>query len=89
LTRAVGGDSIAARARPSTSTEDITMKASRAPGRKLGKSIVNSIRRPIAPPGHPLTHAKPDEKARPAGRKAKHKPGRNADIVSRAEESES
>jgi len=41
------------------------------------------------PPGHPLTHAKPDEKARPAGRKAKHKPGRNADIVSRAEESES
>jgi len=47
------------------------MKSSRA--RKRKKSIVDSIRRPLAPPGHPLAQAKPDEKARPAGRKAKHK----------------
>jgi hypothetical protein len=47
------------------------MKSSRSLKRK--KSIVDSIRRLLAPPGHPLTQAKPDEKARPAGRKAKHK----------------
>ncbi|HEX3281312.1 MAG TPA: hypothetical protein VHR36_08770 [Pyrinomonadaceae bacterium] len=35
--------------------------------------IFDSIRKPSAPPGHPLSHAKPEEKARPAGRKAKHK----------------
>ena len=61
------------------------MKSSRSQSLTLRKSIVDSIRRPLAPPGHPLTHAKPDEKARPAGRKAKHKPGRNADYESRAE----
>jgi hypothetical protein len=49
------------------------MKSSRSKSRKSTKSIIDSIRRPIAPPGHPLNHAKPDEKARPAGRKAKHK----------------
>ncbi len=45
--------------------------------RKLAKrkqeAIFASIRKPSAPPGHPMSHAKPDEKARPAGRKAKHK----------------
>jgi hypothetical protein len=35
--------------------------------------IFDSIRKPLPPPGHPLSHAKPEEKARPAGRKAKHK----------------
>ena len=35
--------------------------------------VFDSIRKPLAPPGHPMSHAKPDEKARPAGRKAKHK----------------
>jgi hypothetical protein len=64
------------------------MKASRSQSRKRKKSIVDSIRRPLAPPGHPLTHAKPDEKARPARRKAKHKPGRDADYLSRAEGAE-
>jgi len=50
------------------------MKSSRSKRRKrTGKSIISSIRRPLAPPGHPLTEAKPDPKARPAGRKAKHK----------------
>ena len=61
------------------------MKSSHSQSRKLRKSIIDSIRRPLAPPGHPLTHSKPDEKARPAGRKAKHKPGRYADYESRAE----
>jgi len=50
------------------------MKSSRSKRRKrASQSIISSIRRPLAPPGHPLTEAKPDPKARPAGRKAKHK----------------
>jgi hypothetical protein len=49
------------------------MKASRTKRRRQKKSLVDSIRRPLAPPGHPIAHAKPDEKARPSGRKAKHK----------------
>ena len=49
------------------------MKTSRSKHRKRKQTIIGSIRRSLAPPGHPLTQAKPDEKARPAGRKAKHK----------------
>jgi hypothetical protein len=50
------------------------MKSSRSKRRKrAGKSVISSIRRPLAPPGHPLAEAKPAAKARPAGRKAKHK----------------
>ncbi len=45
--------------------------------RKAGKAQVrplfDSIRKPAARPGHPLSEAKPADKARPAGRKAKHK----------------
>ena len=42
--------------------------------RKLSeRPLFSGIRKPLAPPGHPLTQAKPEEKARPAGRKAKHK----------------
>lgn len=37
------------------------------------RPVFDSIRKPVAPPGHPLSHAKPDEVARPAQRKAKHK----------------
>ena len=37
------------------------------------RQVFESIRKPLAPPGHPLSHARPEEKARPAGRKAKHK----------------
>ena len=44
-------------------------KAKRSPARPL----FDGIRKPVAPPGHPLSRAKPDEVARPAGRKAKHK----------------
>jgi hypothetical protein len=51
-------------------------------GKGQGKIVFESIRKPNAPPGHPLTRAKPDEKARPAGRKAKHKvpPDRITDV---------
>jgi hypothetical protein len=37
------------------------------------RPVFEGIRKPLAPPGHPMSHAKPEEKARPAGRKAKHK----------------
>ena len=37
------------------------------------RPVFDSIRKPNAPPGHPLSRAKPDEVARPAMRKAKHK----------------
>ena len=40
---------------------------------KKARPLFEGIRKPLAPPGHPMTHAKPEEKARPAGRKAKHK----------------
>ena len=41
--------------------------------RPQARPVFDSIRKPTAPPGHPLSRAKPDEVARPAGRKAKHK----------------
>jgi hypothetical protein len=41
--------------------------------RREVRPVFDSIRKPVAPPGHPLSRAKPDEVARPAGRKAKHK----------------
>jgi hypothetical protein len=40
---------------------------------KKARPLFEGIRKPLAPPGHPMSHAKPEEKARPAGRKAKHK----------------
>jgi hypothetical protein len=48
-------------------------KSSQGKSKRRAKPIFDSIRKPNAPPGHPLTNAKPDERARPAGRKAKHK----------------
>ena len=41
--------------------------------RTQARPVFDSIRKPGAPPGHPLSRAKPDEVARPAMRKAKHK----------------
>ncbi len=41
--------------------------------KKSERPVFDSIRKPNAPPGHPLSRAKPDEVARPAMRKAKHK----------------
>ena len=37
------------------------------------RPIFSTIRKPQAPPGHPLNQAKPETRAHPAGRKAKHK----------------
>jgi hypothetical protein len=47
-------------------------KSSPQKKRRRVRPIFDSIRKPTAPPGHPLSRAKPDEVARPAGRKAKH-----------------
>ena len=41
--------------------------------KRQARPVFESIRKPVAPPGHPLSRAKPDEVARPAQRKAKHK----------------
>ena len=41
--------------------------------RQQVRPLFDSIRKPGAPPGHSISRAKPDEVARPAGRKAKHK----------------
>ena len=41
--------------------------------RSQSRPVFDSIRKPGAPPGHPIARAKPDEVARPAQRKAKHK----------------
>jgi hypothetical protein len=48
-------------------------RRSSPPKTKRARPVFDSIRKPLAPPGHPLSHAKPDEVARPAQRKAKHK----------------
>ena len=37
------------------------------------RPVLDSIRKPAAPPGHPLTQAKPEARAHPAERKVKHK----------------
>ena len=49
------------------------MKKNSKSVKKEARPIFDSIRKPMAPPGHPLAEAKPDEKARPSLRKAKHK----------------
>ncbi len=48
-------------------------KSSPQKSKKTVRPVFDSIRKPNAPPGHPLSRAKPDEVARPAMRKAKHK----------------
>lgn len=48
-------------------------KSSPRKSKKSARLVFDSIRKPNAPPGHPLSRAKPDEVARPAMRKAKHK----------------
>lgn len=37
------------------------------------RRVFAEIRKPVAPPGHPFTQAKPEARAHPAERKAKHK----------------
>jgi hypothetical protein len=47
------------------------------PNNKNGKDdarpIFDSIRKPLAPPSHALSQAKPEDRAHPAKRKTKHK----------------
>ena len=42
-------------------------------GKREERPLFASIRKPVAPPGHPLSRAKPEDRAHPAERKAKHK----------------
>jgi len=48
-------------------------KSSPQKSKKNARPVFDSIRKPNAPPGHPIARAKPDDVARPAMRKAKHK----------------
>ena len=59
----------------------MTKKSSRTGrSKKDARPIFEAIRKPLETPGHPLTHAMPDENARPAQRKAKHKQRPEASI---------
>jgi hypothetical protein len=37
------------------------------------RPVFDVIRKPVAPPGHPLGQAKPEERIHPSMRKAKHR----------------
>lgn len=41
--------------------------------RDEARPLFDPPRKPAAPPGHPLSRAKPEERAHPAERKVKHK----------------
>jgi hypothetical protein len=41
--------------------------------RREARPLFDAIRKPVAPPGHVLSRAKPEERAHPAERKVKHK----------------
>jgi len=41
--------------------------------KRHARPVFDAIRKPLAPPGHTLSRAKPEERAHPAERKAKHK----------------
>ena len=45
----------------------------RAGKREEQRPLFASTRKPAAPHGHPLSRAKPEDRAHPAERKAKHK----------------
>lgn len=42
-------------------------------GKGEERPLFDSVRKPVAPPGHPISRAKPEDRAHPAERKAKHK----------------
>jgi hypothetical protein len=42
-------------------------------GKGEERPLFDSIRKPVAPPGHPLARAKPEGRVHPAERKVKHK----------------
>ncbi|HLL14646.1 MAG TPA: hypothetical protein VK388_06255 [Pyrinomonadaceae bacterium] len=41
--------------------------------KRTERPLTVALRTPFASPGHPLTRAKPEERAHPAERKVKHK----------------
>lgn len=45
------------------------------------RPVFDAIRKPTAPPSQKMGTAKPDEKARPARRKAKHKKRPDREII--------
>lgn len=49
------------------------MAAKKGKVKKDERPIFDSVRKPTAPPSRTLGEPKPDEKARPARRKTKHK----------------
>ena len=42
-------------------------------GKREERPLFDAVRKPVAPHGHPLARAKPEDRAHPAERKAKHK----------------
>jgi hypothetical protein len=59
-----------------TKTHLVAAVKTNAKQQTLGRAprpVFDPIRKPAARPGHPLTRAKPEERAHPAERKAKHK----------------
>ncbi len=46
---------------------------SKQPSKREERPLFDSIRKPVAPPGHPLSRARPEGRAHPAERKIKHK----------------
>lgn len=47
--------------------------------KKVERPVFDSVRKPIAPPGHKIGQNKPEEKAHPARRKVKHKRTEDSD----------
>jgi hypothetical protein len=56
----------------------LAVPAVKKTGSKVAKKqnarpVFDEIRKPVAPPGHPLGQAKPEERVHPSMRKVKHK----------------
>jgi hypothetical protein len=45
----------------------------RQTAKREARPLFDSVRKPVAPHGHPLSRAKPEGRAHPAERKVKHK----------------
>ena len=43
------------------------------PVKREERTLLDTVRKPATPPGHPLSRAKPEGRAHPAERKVKHK----------------
>ena len=54
-------------------------KAARKTKKTTDRPIFDAVRKPLAPPSRTLSKNKPDEKAHPSRRKAKHKQAVTAD----------